>query len=118
MSMRPAIALLRPQQWYKNIVIFAAVFFSREALSLADLSLSLAGFACLCLISSAGYIVNDIIDLERDARIRRNESDRSQAAQSSCGRDIAPRRHSCLSGLRARSCSRSRSSGAASRCSR
>ncbi|HEX9013311.1 MAG TPA: decaprenyl-phosphate phosphoribosyltransferase [Anaerolineaceae bacterium] len=70
---RPAAALIRtmrPRQWLKNVLIFAAVVFDRQ-LSIshpAPLLRSLAGFALFCMISSTVYIVNDLMDVEADRR--------------------------------------------------
>lgn len=57
---------LRPRQWLKNGLIFVALIF---AFKLDDLDLALralAAFAIFSLLSSAGYLVNDLLDLERD----------------------------------------------------
>jgi len=67
------IALLktmRPRQWPKNAFVFAALIFDRQ-LSLTDftpLARSLAAFGLFCLLSSAVYIINDLIDVEADRR--------------------------------------------------
>ena len=60
------ISLLRVQQWYKNIIIFFGIVFALELVSPANIFVSILGFIALCLITSAGYIRNDIIDLQRD----------------------------------------------------
>ena len=60
------ISLLRVQQWYKNIIIFFGIVFALELISPANIFVSVLGFIALCLITSAGYIRNDIIDLQRD----------------------------------------------------
>ena len=62
------IKLLRPQQWYKNVVIFAAMFFSANLLNIGQLKLTILGFISLCLISSTNYIINDIIDCKEDKK--------------------------------------------------
>jgi len=57
---------LRPQQWIKNLFIFAPLLFSRN---LFDLSMGLrvlGAFFLFCLISGASYILNDLMDLEED----------------------------------------------------
>jgi 4-hydroxybenzoate polyprenyltransferase len=61
------IELLRPRQWYKNALIFAALFFSLHFFDFSLLSRAAIGFVVLCLLSSAGYIMNDVIDRERDS---------------------------------------------------
>ena len=60
------ISLLRVQQWYKNIIIFLGLTFGLHLLSVESIFVSILGFAALCLITSSGYIRNDIIDLQQD----------------------------------------------------
>ena len=60
------ISLLRIQQWYKNIIIFLGLAFGLHLLSIESIFVSILGFAALCLITSAGYIRNDIIDIQQD----------------------------------------------------
>lgn len=62
------IKLLRPHQWYKNIVIFAALFFVGDLFNIGQLKLTILGFISLCLISSTNYIINDIIDCKSDRK--------------------------------------------------
>jgi len=66
--MHPYVALLRPQQWYKNLVIFAALFFTNSLFNPPLLAKTLTGFLCLCGVSSAYYIVNDVVDLDKDKK--------------------------------------------------
>lgn len=64
--MFPIFALLRVHQWYKNLIVFLVIFFSGQFLNgNAWLNLFLA-FISLCLISSVNYIINDIIDKDKD----------------------------------------------------
>ena len=59
---------MRPRQWIKNLVVFAALIF---ALKLTDASASLRAaiaFLLFCATSGAVYIVNDLFDVERDRR--------------------------------------------------
>jgi len=60
------IRLMRPQQWYKNLLVFAAAFFSMNIFNPSSLLLSIYGFVILCLISSANYAINDLFDWKRD----------------------------------------------------
>lgn len=62
----PLVRLLRPQQWIKNIFVFAGLLFGQKVGDLNAVLLSLAGFVLLCLISSTVYILNDIHDREED----------------------------------------------------
>lgn len=61
---------MRPKQWAKNGVIFAALVFDRQ-LGLNNLPAfyrTLAGFVIFCLISAVVYLINDIADVESDRR--------------------------------------------------
>lgn len=58
--------LLRPHQWVKNLLLFGGVVFSGSLLDLGLLLISVAAFADFCAVSSAGYILNDFLDLKRD----------------------------------------------------
>lgn len=63
------IALLktmRLKQWPKNGFIFAALIFDRQLFLLPSFLRTLSGFLLFCLISSAVYIINDIVDVEAD----------------------------------------------------
>ena len=57
---------LRPRQWTKNLLLFAGVLFSRQ-LAHPDMALRAgAGFLAFCLLSGAGYLINDLRDAEAD----------------------------------------------------
>ncbi len=61
---------MRPAQWTKNLVVFAAFVFAlgdpHQTLSLADGWLVLWTAICFSLLSSAIYLLNDVIDREAD----------------------------------------------------
>ena len=57
---------LRPKQWVKNVLLFAALIFSKKFLEPDSIVLALWGFAAFSLVSSVGYIINDILDREAD----------------------------------------------------
>jgi len=64
----PLLMTLRPKQWVKNLLVFAAPLaaggiFHGNTLSRAFIALLAFSFA-----SSVGYIVNDLKDIERDKR--------------------------------------------------
>lgn len=63
----PHLLALRPKQWTKNLIVFAAPLFSFN-LSISSLSGSLLAFALFCCTSSSFYLINDIIDVESDRR--------------------------------------------------
>ena len=59
---------LRPKQWAKNGLLWAALLFSRSYTDL-DAVLDVAlGTALFCMLSSAGYLFNDLRDIEADRR--------------------------------------------------
>jgi 4-hydroxybenzoate polyprenyltransferase len=60
------LSSLRPEQWTKNLVVFAALVFSRRLLDPAAVALALAAFLIFCALSGAVYLVNDVSDRESD----------------------------------------------------
>jgi 4-hydroxybenzoate polyprenyltransferase len=66
MSLRPLVASLRPHQWTKNLVLFAALGLSKHLFELEPALRSLLGFAIFCGLSGTVYLVNDVCDYERD----------------------------------------------------
>jgi 4-hydroxybenzoate polyprenyltransferase len=60
------IKQLRPKQWLKNVLIFAALIFSLRSANLEMMMLSIYGFIFFSLVASAVYIFNDYIDREAD----------------------------------------------------
>jgi 4-hydroxybenzoate polyprenyltransferase len=57
---------VRPHQWISNLVIFAPLVFSDNLFEPARLLTVSTGFLLLCGLSSVTYLVNDVVDLERD----------------------------------------------------
>jgi len=60
------IKTMRPRQWFKNVFIFAPLVFDQKLFQLPYLSRTTAGFVLLCLISGTVYIINDLVDIEKD----------------------------------------------------
>lgn len=60
------IRLLRPKQWAKNLLVFAAWIFVGQWFDLGLLANTALAFVAMCLGSSATYIANDIRDVEKD----------------------------------------------------
>src|SRR5690606_2895387 len=57
---------LRPKQWTKNAVVFAALVFDHLLFDASRVMTVLGAFVVFCLVSSAVYLVNDILDVESD----------------------------------------------------
>jgi decaprenyl-phosphate phosphoribosyltransferase len=62
-----AVAALRPHQWTKNLVVFAAPLFA-FSLTWPSFLGSLLAFVLFCCASSGFYLLNDIADVECDRR--------------------------------------------------
>jgi 4-hydroxybenzoate polyprenyltransferase len=60
------IRLIRPKQWIKNLFVFAALVFSHHLFEWDFAKSSLIGFALFCATASTIYIINDILDRDRD----------------------------------------------------
>ena len=59
---------LRAYQWPKNLIVFAPLIFA-EQIHLVEQQVRSAGaFLVLCAASSAVYILNDLMDIEKDRR--------------------------------------------------
>lgn len=63
---RDLLITMRPKQWSKNIFVFAGVVFSQNLLDLEILAKSGLAFVLFCMASSAVYLINDVLDIERD----------------------------------------------------
>jgi 4-hydroxybenzoate polyprenyltransferase len=59
---------MRPQEWVKNVLVFAGLLFSGKVDQGAAVADATIAFAAFCLISSAGYLFNDLRDAEHDRR--------------------------------------------------
>jgi 4-hydroxybenzoate polyprenyltransferase len=59
---------MRPRQWTKNAIIFAALVFDGQLFNAQAFLTVLVSFGLLCLISSTVYIINDLVDIESDRR--------------------------------------------------
>ena len=60
------IASMHVRRWLKNIFMFAPLAFGLK-LGLPDLiGRSVVAFGCLCLLSGVSYLINDLVDSDRD----------------------------------------------------
>lgn len=57
---------MRPRQWLKNVLVFAAPIAAGSILEPGVLGPTLGAFVAFCLVSSATYILNDARDVELD----------------------------------------------------
>lgn len=68
MTAAQLVRLLRPHQYAKNLLVFAAPGAAGRLDEGSVLAQTLAAFALFCLVSSAGYVANDLADAEADRR--------------------------------------------------
>jgi 4-hydroxybenzoate polyprenyltransferase len=57
---------LRPKQWTKNGFIFAALIFDNKLFQTEPFIKTIYGFVLLCFISGTVYIINDLVDVDKD----------------------------------------------------
>jgi 4-hydroxybenzoate polyprenyltransferase len=65
-NLRGLLRTMRPTQWTKNAIVYAALVFDGKLLD-AELFLRTTIVAlCFCLVSSSVYLLNDLVDVEKD----------------------------------------------------
>jgi 4-hydroxybenzoate polyprenyltransferase len=64
---RALLHALRPDEWVKNLFVFAALLFGGQFDAASALKAT-GTFVAFCAVASAGYLVNDIRDVELDRR--------------------------------------------------
>lgn len=57
---------MRPKQWYKNFVLFAGIIFSLNLFHVYMWITMFLSFVIFCIVSGSEYIINDIMDKEKD----------------------------------------------------
>lgn len=68
MSFFQLIREFRPQQWTKNLFVFAGIVFSLKFFEILLLLNVLYAFIIFCAISSSIYIINDVKDIQSDRK--------------------------------------------------
>ncbi|PRR80230.1 Decaprenyl-phosphate phosphoribosyltransferase [Clostridium liquoris] len=66
MDLKALIQIMRPKQWIKNAFVFAALVFSGKFVEIPLLIINIKTFILFCLTSSTIYILNDLVDVEKD----------------------------------------------------
>jgi len=66
--LRAAIKTGRPHEWIKNLFVFAGLLFSGKFNQPHEVLEAVLTFVAFCWISSAGYFVNDLVDVELDRK--------------------------------------------------
>lgn len=67
-TIKALITTMRPRQWLKNTIIFAALVFDRQLATgnWPAVLRTFLGFVIFCLLSGVVYVINDIADMEAD----------------------------------------------------
>ena len=60
------VASLRPDQWTKNLIVFAGLIFGQRLLEPSLVATSVAAFGVFCGLSSSMYLINDVVDRAED----------------------------------------------------
>lgn len=66
MTIKSILKLMRINQWTKNVLVLAPVFFSGNILNFTMIKTALFIFITFCLASSSVYVLNDIFDYKTD----------------------------------------------------
>lgn len=66
MDVKAVLELMRPKQWIKNFFVFAAIVFSGNFFNTGVLMNNILTFILFCFTSSSIYILNDVVDIEKD----------------------------------------------------
>ncbi len=64
--LRAILVSLRPHQWTKNLLVFAALALSKHLFEPEPFLRTLLAFGIFCGLSGTVYLVNDLVDLPRD----------------------------------------------------
>jgi decaprenyl-phosphate phosphoribosyltransferase len=82
---------VRPHQWVKNLFVAAPVVFAKRIDDVHSDLRAAAAFGAFCLLSSAVYLVNDLVDIEKDRAhpIKRNRPIASGALKPEVARVVA-----------------------------
>jgi 4-hydroxybenzoate polyprenyltransferase len=67
-TLRLVLLSLRPEQWTKNLFVFAGVLFGGHLLDVRAMARAVAAFGIFCALSGVVYIFNDLADRAADQR--------------------------------------------------
>ena len=64
--LKALLKTMRPKQWLKNGFVFVALVFDEKLLQPGPLARTVLAFVIFCLASSTVYLLNDLVDREKD----------------------------------------------------
>lgn len=88
----PLIKSVRPHQWVKNLFVAAPLVFARRIDDMTAVAHTSVAVASFCLLSSAVYVINDVVDVNKDRAhpIKRNRPIAAGAIPIGLARGMAP----------------------------
>src|SRR3989304_5634901 len=66
--LRFLVISVRPWEWIKNALLFAALFYSKNLLNPELLAKALLAFGLFCQVTGGVYLINDIWDRDEDKK--------------------------------------------------
>lgn len=67
-TLKAILLSMRPKQWTKNLLVFAALIFARKATDPTCVLHVVVTFVLFCILSGTVYLVNDVVDLPADRK--------------------------------------------------
>jgi 4-hydroxybenzoate polyprenyltransferase len=64
--LKALVITMRPKQWTKQVFVFAAIVFDRKLTRPSALLSTIVAAIAFCLVSGAVYLINDLVDIEKD----------------------------------------------------
>lgn len=64
--MFPLIKTLRPKQWIKNLFVAVPLMFGQKLTDPTSLLITAGAVGLFCLVSGSVYVLNDLVDIEKD----------------------------------------------------
>lgn len=65
-KMKACFKAIRPYHAIKNILLFIPLFLGHQYFNVIAIKNVLLGFVVFCLLASSAYLINDLVDLEKD----------------------------------------------------
>jgi 4-hydroxybenzoate polyprenyltransferase len=62
------VVSMRPGEWIKNVLVFAGLVFAKKFDQSGQVADAVFTFIAFCAVASAGYLFNDLTDVEHDRR--------------------------------------------------
>jgi 4-hydroxybenzoate polyprenyltransferase len=64
--LRAVLKAMRPKEWVKNLLVYAGLLFSGQFDEIDAILAATVTFIAFCMVASAGYLINDVQDVDED----------------------------------------------------